>query len=75
MTVGDVGELLIGIAAVWSAVVGTHNAKALGKVEKATDGIVKQLVDSTAAASEATGHAEGRAEGHAAGLEQGRDER
>jgi hypothetical protein len=78
MSVAEIAQLISAVGGVTSPIVIVLLARQgaqMNKVEKATDGLVHKLLDSTQKAADATGRAEGRAEGHAAGLEQGREEK
>ena len=66
MTIGEVGQLLTGIAALYAAVMGVRNGKKLDEVHKSTNGLAER--------NEAIAKKLGVAEGTAAGLKEGREE-
>jgi hypothetical protein len=66
MTIGEVGQLLTGVAALYAAIMGARNSKKLDEVHKSTNGL--------AARNEAIAKKLGVAEGTAVGLKEGREE-
>ena len=66
MTLGEIGQLLTGIAALYAAIMGVRNSKKLDEVHKSTNGLAER--------NEAIAKKLGIAEGTAAGLKEGREE-
>jgi hypothetical protein len=66
MTLGEVGQLLTGVAALYAAVMGARNGKKLDAVHKSTNGLSLR--------NEQIAHKLGIEEGTAAGLKEGREE-
>jgi len=66
MTGGEIAQIIVAVATLVSSIgaifIGLHNTVKIAAVERATNGIVTKLVDSTATASKAEGKIEGRAE-------------
>lgn len=55
MTVGELGQLLTGLAALWAAVTGWRNGRKIDEVHRSTNGKMDQLVAEVRIASFAAG--------------------
>ena len=55
MTLGEIGQLLTGVAALWAAISSARNGRKIDAVHESTNGKMEQLLKVTKAASFAAG--------------------
>jgi hypothetical protein len=65
MTIGEVGQLMTGVAALYAAISSNRNGKKIDEVHKSTNGKMEQLLQVTRAASFAEGRKEQKEQGDA----------
>ena len=65
MSIGEVGQLLTGVAALWAAITGWRNGRKIDAVHESTNGKMDKLLEVTQAASFAAGQKDEQEKGDA----------